>query len=52
MRLAIEKQKIKKQPIARYDAKNDVPYLEYPDGRKEFVNDPELDEIVKKYQKR
>ena len=32
-----EKKKVKKVPIARYDHKKGKPYLEYPDGRREYA---------------
>ena len=37
VREAIKEKKKKGQPVARYDIENDRSYLEYPDGRKEYV---------------
>lgn len=37
IRLEIEIKKIKGLPIAKYDIKTKRPYLEYPDGRKEYA---------------
>lgn len=34
---AIERAKICKKPIAKYDIETERAYLEYPDGRKEYV---------------
>ena len=34
---AINKAKICKKPIGRYDAEKKAAYLEYPDGRREYV---------------
>ncbi|MBS4817235.1 MAG: hypothetical protein KH026_11685 [Clostridium sp.] len=35
--MAIEKAKICKKPIARYDAETKHAYLEYPNGEREYV---------------
>ncbi len=35
---AIERAKICKKPIARYDAETKRAYLEYADGRREYAN--------------
>ncbi|NLC74208.1 MAG: hypothetical protein GX685_03045 [Clostridiales bacterium] len=32
-----ERKKIKKVPIAKYDHETGKPYLEYPDGRREYA---------------
>jgi len=37
VRIENEIKKIKGQPIAKYDYIKKVPYLEYPDGRKEYA---------------
>jgi len=37
VRIENEIKKIKGQPIAKYDYKKKAPYLEYPDGRKEYA---------------
>ena len=37
VRLDIEKSKIMGLPIARYDVETKQAYLEYPDGRREYV---------------
>ena len=34
---AIQRQKIMGFPVARYDIERKLPYLEYPDGRIEYV---------------
>ena len=39
VRIADEIKRIKGVPIARYDGKNKRVYLEYPDGRKEYVSE-------------
>jgi len=36
VRLQIKLNQLKGVPIARYDAKARKPYLEYPDGRREY----------------
>ncbi len=38
VRAAIDKAKICKKPICRYDPASDRAYLEYADGRKEYVD--------------
>ena len=38
VRAAIDKAKICKKPICRYDSASDRAYLEYADGRKEYVD--------------
>ncbi|WP_418627414.1 hypothetical protein [Anaerosinus sp.] len=37
VRIENEIKKIKGLPIAKYDFDKKAPYLEYPDGRKEYV---------------
>ncbi len=37
VRIADEIKRIKGVPIARYDKEQRKPYLEYPDGRKEYA---------------
>ncbi|WP_182188163.1 hypothetical protein [Pectinatus frisingensis] len=37
VRIGNEIKKIKGQPIAKYDHEKNVPYIEYPDGRKEYA---------------
>ncbi|WIW70652.1 hypothetical protein [Anaerosinus gibii] len=37
VRIENEIKKIKGLPIAKYDFAKKAPYLEYPDGRKEYV---------------
>ncbi|MBR5975768.1 MAG: hypothetical protein IK020_11370 [Clostridiales bacterium] len=37
VKVAIEKAKFLKKPIARYDEEKKQAYLEYPDGRREYV---------------
>ena len=37
VRIENEIKKIKGLPIAKYDFDKQAPYLEYPDGRKEYV---------------
>jgi hypothetical protein len=37
VRIENEIKKIKGHPIAKYDYTKKAPYLEYPDGRKEYV---------------
>ena len=37
VRIENEIKKIKGQPIAKYDYIKRAPYLEYPDGRKEYA---------------
>ena len=37
VKAAIHKAKIMKKPIARWDNKKQIAYLEYPDGRREEV---------------
>lgn len=32
-----EKKRVKKVPIAKYDKDKKKPYLEYPDGRREYA---------------
>ena len=36
VRIENEIKRIKKLPIARYDYEKNMPYIEYPDGRKEY----------------
>jgi hypothetical protein len=36
VRLQVKLNKLKGAPIARFDFKTKKPYLEYPDGRKEY----------------
>ena len=36
VKIATYKAKVCKKPIARYDKVNRKPYLEYPDGHKEY----------------
>ena len=36
VRIENEIKRIKKFPIARYDYEKNMPYIEYPDGRKEY----------------
>lgn len=38
IRIDNEIRKIKGLPIARYDDESKTAYLEYPDGRREYVN--------------
>lgn len=37
VKAAIHKAKVCKKPIAKYDADTRQAYIEYPDGRKEYV---------------
>lgn len=37
IRLEIEIKKIKGLPVAKYDIETKRPYLEYPDGRREYA---------------
>ena len=37
VRIENEIKRIKKLPIARYDYEKKMPYIEYPDGRKEYA---------------
>lgn len=37
IRIDIEIKKIKGLPIAKYDKDTKTPYLEYPDGRREYA---------------
>jgi hypothetical protein len=37
VRIENEIKKIKGQPIAKYDYSKKLPYIEYPDGRKEYA---------------
>ncbi|MGN1402701.1 MAG: hypothetical protein ACI4XB_00075 [Ruminococcus sp.] len=37
VRIENEIKRIKGLPIAKYDAERKQPYLEYPDGRREYV---------------
>ncbi|MCL2052804.1 MAG: hypothetical protein FWG91_13915 [Lachnospiraceae bacterium] len=39
VRLLVSLNKLKGFPIARYDMKTKRPYIEHPDGTKEYVND-------------
>jgi len=39
VRLQVKLNKLKGAPVARFDFKIKKPYLEYPDGRKEYGND-------------
>ena len=39
IRIDEEIRKIKGLPVARYDSKEKRAYLEYPDGRREYVED-------------
>ena len=39
VRLQVRLNKLKGAPIARFDTKTKTPYLEYPDGRKDYGND-------------
>lgn len=39
VRIANEKKRIKGVPIARYDYEKKAPYLEYPDGRREYAEE-------------
>lgn len=39
IRIDEEIRKIKGLPVARYDSKEKRAYLEYPDGRREYVGD-------------
>ena len=39
IRIDDEIRRIKGLPVARYDAENKRAYLEYPDGRREYVED-------------
>ena len=36
VRLQVKLNKLKGAPVARFDAKAKKPYLEYPDGRKDY----------------
>mgnify|MGYP004500587043 CR=1 FL=1 len=36
VRIENEIKRIEKLPIARYDYEKNMPYIEYPDGRKEY----------------
>lgn len=36
VRIENEIKKIKKLPIAKYDFEKKMPYIEYPDGRREY----------------
>lgn len=36
VRIENEIKKLKKQPIAKYDFDRHKPYIEYPDGRREY----------------
>jgi hypothetical protein len=38
VRLQVALNKVKGAPVARFDAKTRTPYLEYPDGRKEYAD--------------
>jgi hypothetical protein len=37
VRIENEIKKVKGQPIEKYDFKKEAPYLEYPDGMKEYI---------------
>ena len=39
VRIENEIKRIKKLPIARYDYEKKMPYIEYPDGRKEYAKE-------------
>ena len=39
VRLLVQHNKNKGAPIARFDSKTKWPYLEYPDGHREYVNE-------------
>ena len=39
VRLQVKMNKLNGSPVARYDAKKKRPYLEYPDGRREYSNE-------------
>ena len=39
VRLQVKLNQLKGAPVARYDFKAKKPYLEYPDGRKEYVDE-------------
>ncbi len=39
LRIAIEIKKAKGVPIAKYDLERREPYLEYPDGSREYVSE-------------
>ena len=38
VRLQVKLNQLKGAPIARFDAKAKKPYLEYPDGRRDYEN--------------
>lgn len=42
IRIDDEVRKIKGLPVARYDSKSKKAYLEYPDGRREYVGKNEI----------
>lgn len=37
VRIENEIKKIKGQPVAKYDFEKNTPYIEYPDGRREYA---------------
>jgi hypothetical protein len=39
VRLLVKLNQLKGAPVARFDFKTKKPYLEYPDGRKEYADD-------------
>lgn len=39
VRIENEIKRIKGLPIAKYDFEKDAPYLEYPDGRREYAKE-------------